>query len=154
MTDTDAEGDATDAENAGIPDDADIFPEGTFNDWLGFSVEEYDDGRAVVSVEFEDFKRNPGGVMHGGVTATLIDIAGGVAIRSRLDALGEGDADLAPTTDLDVSYLRPITDTAYATGEVARLGKTNAVVQVEVESTAPNGERKKVAVGTVTYLRP
>lgn len=125
------------------------FPEGTFNDWLGLTVEEMGDGRAVLSVAYEEFKQNPDGVMQGGVTATLIDVAGAVAVRSAL----EGEDIPMATTNLEVNYLRPVTDTAYATGELVRLGEANAVIDVEVESTAPGGERKTVAIGTVTYTR-
>ncbi|MFB6169711.1 MAG: PaaI family thioesterase [Haloarculaceae archaeon] len=144
MTNTDS-----DADRSPVPADREFFPEGTFNEWLGLSVEEFEEGEVVVSVDFEEFKRNPAGVMHGGVTATLIDVAGGVAIRS---VLGDPEMQMS-TTDLDVSYLRPVTDTAYASASVVRMGESNAVIQVEVESTAPDGERKTVAVGTVTYMR-
>jgi acyl-coenzyme A thioesterase PaaI-like protein len=72
-----------------------------------------------------------------------------VAVRSAL----EGEEVPMATTNLEVNYLRPVTDTAYATGELVRLGEANAVIDVEVESTAPSGERKTVAIGTVTYTR-
>lgn len=126
---------------------SDFFQDGTFNDWIGLAVEEYGDGEVVLSVECEEFKQNPGGVMHGGVTATLIDVAGGIAIGSTF----EDTHSMRATTNLEVNYLRPVTDTAYATAEVVRVGSSNAVARVEVESTAPDGERKDVAIGTVTY---
>ena len=124
-----------------------FFEDGTFNDWLGLEVEEFGDGRVVLSVEYEEFKRNPGDVLHGGVTATLIDVAGGMAIGST----EAGGDEFRATTNLTVNYLRPITDTATATAEVVRIGTSNAISQVEVHSTAPSGERKQVAIGTVTY---
>lgn len=138
-------------EDNGTPkiDPASYFEEGTFNDWIGLTVEEFGDGNVVLSVTCDEFKQNPSGILHGGVTATLIDVAGGMAIGS---SLGEGPQ-LKATTNLNVNYLRPITNTAYATGEVVRIGRSNAVSQVEVESTAPNGERKTVAIGTATYQR-
>lgn len=142
MTDAEDEADAPMSQ-----DDREFFREGTFNDWIGLAVEEYGDGEVVLSVECEEFKQNPGGVMHGGVTATLIDVAGGVAIGTAF----EDPTSMRATTNLEVNYLRPITDTAYATAEVVRVGSSNAVAHVEVESTAPDGERKQVAIGTVTY---
>lgn len=126
-----------------------FFAEGTFNDWLGLEVEELGDGRAVLSVEYEPLKQNPGDVLHGGVTASLIDVAGGIAIGSSL----EGSDPFVATTNLSVNYLRPITDTAYATAEVVRVGSATAIAQVEVHSEAPNGEEKQAAIGTVTYQR-
>ena len=143
--------DSTDDEtpsDAGRPGPAGgAFEDGTFNDWLGLEIEEFDDGRVVLSVEYEEFKRNPGDVLHGGVTATLIDVAGGMAIGST----EEGAGSFRATTNLTVNYLRPITDTAVATAEVVRIGSSNAVSEVEVHSTDPSGERKQVAIGTVTY---
>lgn len=124
-----------------------FFEDGTFNDWLGLQVEEFGDGRVVLSVDYEDFKSNPGEVMHGGVTATLIDVAGGMAIGST----EEGAGSFRATTNLTVNYLRPITDTAVAEAEVVRIGSTNAISEVEVHSQAPSGEEKQVAIGTVTY---
>lgn len=146
MTDTDV--DAEDEPDApATRDSREYFRDGTFNDWIGLTVEEFGDGEVVLSVECEEFKQNPGGVLHGGVTATLIDVAGGMAIGSTF----EDSRTPMATTNLDVNFLRPVTDTAYATAEVVRVGSSNAVAQVEVESTAPDGERKDVAIGTVTY---
>lgn len=131
------------------PAGTEFFEEGTFNDWLGLRVDEYGGGQAVLSVEYEDFKQNPGNVLHGGVTATLIDVAGGIAIGSTFD----GENPMMATTNLDIQYLRPITNDAEATAEVVRVGSSNAVARVEVESTAPEGDRKIVATGSVTYQR-
>lgn len=138
-----------DADRPGARGDGDFFPDGTFNDWVGLRVEEYGEGEVTLAVDYEEFKRNPGDVMHGGVTATLIDVAGGVAIGSTFE--DREDRPFMATTNLDINYLRPITDTAYATAEVVRVGSSAAIAQVDVESTAPDGERKQVAIGTVTY---
>lgn len=145
MTDEPNEETPTDV---GAPGPAgEFFADGTFNDWLDLEVEEFGDGRVVLSVDFEEFKQNPGGVLHGGVTATLIDVAGGIAISST-----EAGADaFMATTNLNVHYLRPITDTAYATAEVVRVGSSSAIAEVDVHSRSPDGERKQAAVGTVTY---
>lgn len=145
MTDSDAEAD----EVSDVPARGrEFFDDGSFNDWLGLTVEEFGEGEVVLSVECEEFKQNPGGVMHGGVTATLVDVAGGMAIGSTFE-----EEEMMATTNLEVNYFRPVTDTAYATAEVVRVGSSNAIAHVEVESTAPDGERKDVAIGTVTYQR-
>ena len=138
-----------DADRPGARADGDFFPDGTFNDWVGLRVEEYSDGEVVLAVDYEGFKRNPGDVMHGGVTATLVDVAGGVAIGSTVE--DREDRPFMATTNLDINYLRPVTDTAYATAAVVRVGSSTAVARVDVESTTPDGERKQVAIGTVTY---
>lgn len=148
MTDANVDS-AEEADSIACREPDDFFPDGTFNDWLGLTVEEYGEGEVVLSVEFEEFKQNPGGILHGGVTASLIDVAGGMAIGSTFD----DEQGVMATTNLDVHYLRPITNTAYATGEVVRIGRSNAIARVEVESIAPSGESKQVAIGTVTYQR-
>lgn len=145
---TDADRDETEPRD--VPADTrdrEYFDDGSFNDWLGLAVERFEEGTVVLSVDCEEFKLNPGGVLHGGVTASLIDVAGGMAIGSTFD---DGQQMMA-TTNLDVNYLRPITSTAFATGTVVRIGSSNGIAQVDVESTAPTGERKQVAIGTVTY---
>lgn len=135
------------ADEDGPLDDSIGFRDGTFPDLLDLRVEELGDGRAVIATDCERHKENAAGVLHGGVTASLIDPAGGMAVGSTF----EDEQRPRTTTNLDVTYVRPIADTAYATGEVVRVGDTDAVVSVEVESTAPSGERKRTAVGTVTY---
>lgn len=146
MTDTNA--DDEQFSDAGVPGRiGEFFEEGTLNDWLDLRIERDEEGRVVLSTAFEPRKQNPGGVMHGGVTATLVDVAGGIAIGLSEDVEGETRA----TTSLDVEYLRPVTDDAWAVAEILRVGSTNAVSRVDVFSEAPDGTEKLVAAGTVTY---
>src|SRR5215510_9711852 len=58
---------------------------------------------ATISVEMRDDLRQPSGVLHGGVTATLIDTAMAFAVRTRLEP-----TDFTATIDLTVHYLRPL----------------------------------------------
>ena len=81
----------------------------------------------------------------------MIDVAAAVAIRSELSARDAASPESMATTNLEVNYLRPVTDTAYAIAEVVRVGGSTAVYRVDVESADPSGERKAVAIGTVTY---
>jgi uncharacterized protein (TIGR00369 family) len=146
VTDTNANDERiTDAGTSGEP--GEFFEEGTFNDWLGLEVDRDAAGRVVLSTGLDRRKQNPGGVMHGGVTASLIDVAGGMAIGLSEEVEGDTRA----TTSLDVEYLRPITADPRAVAEVLRVGSTNAVSRVDVFSTAPDGTEKLVAVGTATY---
>lgn len=144
MTDDEDPTDGSTAEPA-----RDHFAAGSFNDWLGLTLERYREGEVVLSVTCEDEKRNTGGLLHGGVTASLIDVAAGMTVASTF----AGEPPSMATSSLDVEYLRPITDEAAATGEVVRVGESTAVARVDVESTAPDGERKLAAIGTVTFQR-
>jgi uncharacterized protein (TIGR00369 family) len=71
---------------------------------LGFGVAEVDEGRAVFTAEPGEQHYNPIGVVHGGLAATLLDSAMGVAVHTTLPA-GWSYGSL----DLSVRFVRPIT---------------------------------------------
>lgn len=79
---------------------------------------------------------------HGGALASLIDVVGDFTVGM---AVGGG----VPTMNLRIDYLRPAIG-AYvdASAVVRRMGKTSAVVDIDVAS--PDG--KLVAVGRGTYV--
>ncbi len=79
---------------------------------------------------------------HGGALASLIDVVGDFAVGM---LIGGG----VPTMNLRIDYLRPaIGPHVDATAVVRRMGKTSAVVDIDV--TSPDG--KLVAVGRGTYV--
>ena len=51
---------------------------------IGMRLVDMRPGEAVLSIEMRDDLRQPSGVLHGGVTATLIDTAMAFAVRTRL----------------------------------------------------------------------
>jgi uncharacterized protein (TIGR00369 family) len=85
--------------------------------------------RQQVAVEMPlapDFERHPGtGQFHGGVIASLIDVAGDFALAI---LLGGG----IPTINLRIDYLRPASGSLTATATVRRAGRTIGVVDVDV----------------------
>jgi uncharacterized protein (TIGR00369 family) len=95
--------------------------------------------RAVYGPQVE---RTPGtGQYHGGVIASLIDIAGDFAL---IAMLGYG----VPTINFRVDYLRPATRTdLLARAQVRRAGRTIGVVDIDV--TDSNG--RLVALGRGCY---
>lgn len=100
---------------------------------------------AVISIEIRDDLRQPSGVLHGGVTATLIDTAMAFAVRTRL----EKEAKTA-TIDLTVHYLRPLVEgKAICTGKVVRAGKRVFTVSADVY----NDDGKLIATGLSTYTK-
>lgn len=114
---------------------------------LGIAIEAQSEGSVTLSLPFDESLANPGtGVMQGGVVATLIDHAGGAAIRTTLD-----DPESTPhaSTELNVSYVRPASADLRAEATVVRSGSSMGVVEVEVTSEH-EGERKTVAVGRVS----
>jgi uncharacterized protein (TIGR00369 family) len=114
---------------------------------LGISIDHQDDGEVRLSLPHDDSLSNPGSdALQGGVVATLIDHAGGAALRTTLsDPLETPHA----TTDLNVTYLRPATDDLTARATVLRTGQSMAAVRVEVTAATPAGDRQ-VAVGRVS----
>ncbi len=100
---------------------------------------------AVVKLEVRDDLRQPSGVLHGGVTATLIDTAMAFAVRTHLE-----DHEFTATIDLTVHYLRPHTEgTVTCTAKCLRAGKRIFTVSADVE----NEEGKLIATGLSTYTR-
>jgi len=87
-------------------------------------------------------ERAPGtGQYHGGVIASLIDIAGDFAL---IAVLGYA----VPTIDFRVDYLRPAANTdLFAQARVRRAGRTVGVVDIEVTDS----EERLIALGRGCY---
>jgi len=121
-----------------------------FMSWLDVRLEEFEYGRTVLSVPFDEKLTNPTDPpsMHGGVASTLIDTAGGLSLRPHLEDPVDGSM---ATINLDVNYLQPATDDLVATAEPVRVGGTVGVAEVTVESETPDDGVEPVAVGQGAY---
>jgi len=75
---------------------------GGFAERLGAEVSATGEGEATVRFEAREEHLNPAGTLHGGVLATLVDTAMGMAVRT-----ATGDDDVPATSQLTVTYLRP-----------------------------------------------
>jgi uncharacterized protein (TIGR00369 family) len=112
---------------------------------FGMELVDIDLDKAAISVVMRDDLRQPSGVLHGGVTASLIDTAMAFAVRTRLP-INEATA----TIDLTIHYLRPhTTGTCTCTAVVVRAGKRIFTVSADVV----NEEGKLIATGLSTYTR-
>jgi uncharacterized protein (TIGR00369 family) len=89
-----------------------------------------------------EFERHPGtGQFHGGVIASLIDVAGDFAL---VILVGGG----VPTINLRIDYLRPAGgDRLTATAAVRRAGRTVGIVDIDVTDTGG----RLVAIGRGCY---
>ncbi|WP_418280667.1 PaaI family thioesterase [Halorubrum sp. DTA98] len=116
--------------------------------WLNTSVETVERGRVVLSIPFDEKLTNADGrTIHGGVAATLIDTAGGVAQRTAFaDPLSGG----VSTINLTTNYLRPATGSLRAEADVVRSGGSIGVSEMRVTSTT-NGESSEVVVGQGSF---
>ena len=105
-----------------------------FRDHVGLHVE---DGRVVLDAGDEHL--NPHGSVHGGVLATMIDVAMGAAVRDGTDGT-------PVTVSLSVSYLEPgRAGRLEATATVRKRGRRLTVVAAEVTQ---DGDVVADALGT------
>lgn len=88
-------------------------------------------GKAVFEFEPKEYHYNPIGVVHGGVTSTLLDTAMGCALHSKLE---QGKA--YTTLELKVNFLRGITEKTgklKAEGRIIHFGRTTALVEADLK---------------------
>lgn len=116
-------------------------PATNFNLYVGIRlVRAYTDG-VVVHCRVRKELLNFAGVLHGGVTATLADVAVGQALIRR--------GHPSTTVELKINYLRPITGrTVKARSHILRIGKTLCTGRVDIFDDQNN----LAAVALVTYM--
>jgi uncharacterized protein (TIGR00369 family) len=124
---------------------ASLLAQSPFHEVLGLRLEslEPDSGTVEIRCGFgETLQRSPGsGQYHGGVIASLIDIAGDFAL---IAVLGYG----VPTINFRVDYLRPArAGDLIARAVIRKSGRTIGVVDVDVF----DAESRLVAVGRACY---
>lgn len=95
---------------------------------FGFEIAEAGFGRVVMSMRVGDQHRQIHGVVHGGVMATLVDTAGGLATYM---ALPRGTR--TATIELKINYLEGVeSGEVRADARVVRMGRHIAVVDCDV----------------------
>jgi len=98
-----------------------------FSMLVGLQVVEWSPGRSVLSLAITEQLRNRRGDAHGGVTATLLDAALGIACHSHKD-----DWTSLGTVTLNVQFIEPGRGTLLAEGRLLRAGRTVAFAEGEV----------------------
>ena len=115
-----------------------------FNGLLGIELLRSHSDGVTLRCKVKKELLNSHGALHGGVTASLADVAVGVAIQHRF----RGKRSIS-TVELKVSYFRPVTSGALlARARLLRVGSTLCVGRVDLTDAQGN------AVGTaiVTYI--
>jgi uncharacterized protein (TIGR00369 family) len=116
-----------------------------FASFLGIEMVELERGKAVLRIAARDDLRRNGGVLHGGVTASLIDTAAAFVIMTVL--LPD---QTTTTVDLTVHYLRPlVSGHATAHARIVRGGRRIIIAAVDVFDEAET----LVATALTTYIR-
>ena len=120
--------------------------EGTYLEFLGFRLTAWKEGFARIEMPVRTEHRNTVGYLHGGVIASLLDIAGAVA-----GSYGISNEFVSVTINLNCNYMSPHTAaTAVAEGELVRVTKSMFFCQ----SKLFDPENKRLcATATGTYKR-
>jgi len=114
---------ATRGRRARLDDDAP-----NFSRFIGLVRERMEGGACAVRLPLRPEHFNLGGVVHGGVTAAILDSCMGGAVVSTL-----ADAEWTGTAQLDLKYLRWAQGQELrATGQVVKRGKALAFVEGSV----------------------
>lgn len=114
---------------------------------LGFEIRDLAKGHISFAMTPQEKHYNPIGMVHGGVTATLLDTVMGCALHTVLPQ-GTGYS----TLDISVRYLRPLTvqtGTVIATGTLVHNGRRTATAEATLVDTAMG---RLLATATSTLL--
>jgi len=122
-----------------------LLQESPFHRVLKLSIESVDESSQTLVLKVPadpSIERKPGtGQHHGGVIASLIDIAGDFVLAWQL---GYG----VPTINFRTDYLRAATQTdLFAHARIRRLGRTVAVCDIDVS----DAQGRVLALGRGTY---
>jgi uncharacterized protein (TIGR00369 family) len=113
---------------------------------MGIRVVEAQPGMARIELDVGPDHLNIGGTVHGGVIATLVDVAVAVACHATYP---DGRRRATGTTELNVSFLQPAgAGPLSCRALIRRRGRSLAVGEVEVT----DGAGRLVAVGRATYM--
>lgn len=117
-----------------------------FNHYLGIEIQHVDDEgcTAVLKIRPELYN-SMDGVVHGGVTSTLADVAMGHGAAPHVDGVQQ-----SVTVESKISYLAPAKgDLLIAESKVLKRGAKLIVMEARVTT----GEGELVAVALATYAR-
>ncbi|MBI4728619.1 MAG: PaaI family thioesterase [Acidobacteria bacterium] len=117
---------------------------GLFPQWMGLELVALEEGASEIRMVLQPHHLNPGGIAHGGVIATLLDAAIGIALRTRLV---RGTAHV--TAQLGVQYLSPASDGSLtARGRAVQSGSRVGFGDGELRS----GDGRLLATAQATFL--
>ena len=119
-----------------------------FNGYCGIHFDSVEDDLCVISCPLRPELLNPAGVAHGGLVATLTDVAAGlIALQA------DNWEHVIVTQNCSIHYLRPGTgDVMRAEARVIRKGRRVCVTQVDCFSG--DGRLSATAIYEIAYLDP
>jgi uncharacterized protein (TIGR00369 family) len=118
-----------------------------FRELLGIEVVSAEKGMARLMLQAEERHLNPGGTVHGGAIATLLDTAMGTAV-----ATTTGGGEIPVTVEMKVNYLEPGQQGMLAaTARIHKRGRRFTVLEADVVQEE-SGEVIAYATGTFTTV--
>jgi len=112
-----------------------------------FEVTQMTDGFAALRMETDTRHMRPGNMVNGPTQMHLADSVAYVCVFTKL-----GITPMAVTSSLNMHFLRPCIGPAVkAEGKMVRIGKTLAVIEVQIFG---EGHEDPASVATVTYALP
>lgn len=121
-----------------------------FVHFLGLSLHEFGDGRAVVGLNPQAHHQNTFEMAHGGVVMTMMDICMLMAGRS-VPRDGDDLMKSLITIELKSSFMKPAVGDLLATGSL--IHRTSGMAFCEGELTNETGEVLSRASGTFKYMK-
>lgn len=126
--------------------DPPAFNKNTYLEFLGFKIIAWKEGYTKIEMPVRPDHRNTVGYLHGGVIASLLDLAGAVA-----GSYGVSEKFVAITVNLNCNYMAPHTaETAIAEGELVRTTQSLFFAQARLMDPASH---RLCATATGTYKR-
>lgn len=115
-----------------------------FINHIGIELITLELGEATIQIKMQVFHEQQNGFLHGGVTATLCDVATGIAAYT---VAPEGKN--VVTADLQIQYLNPITGPVVETiGTVIKKGKLMTFCEGKVFNVDNDGHKTLCATAT------
>ncbi|PKR59028.1 PaaI family thioesterase [Thalassospira lohafexi] len=116
---------------------------------LGYRLVEWSENHAVIELDIKDYHRNRGGILHGGVLATLLDTVSGYAVCY---CPVPGNVRKSVTLTLTTNFIGAGTD-----GIVRVVGRKQGggrkIVFTEATAYSADGDVIGTAAGTFKYQR-
>lgn len=121
--------------------------DGTYNAMLNprFISCDYNKKSVLIAMDTQNWMTNPSQIVHGGVTASILDFAMGLLARCSTTGY------MTPTVSMDVSYLRPVPleKTVFVEAQITMAGFS--VCHVTAKVWVEGAEDKPVATSTGVY---
>lgn len=111
---------------------------------MQMEVQDASEGHSLVTLNAREQLHSLYGMLHGGVAATIVDSACGIALGSLLEP-----GEMCVTVDLRINYISNLKEgILVGEGRVIHRGKQTGVTEAEIKDEAGN----LIAIGMSTHL--